>query len=307
MKKSLIALAALAFVGAASAQSSVTLYGIADVAIAKPEGGKVQAASNALQTSRWGLKGSEDLGGGLKAVFQFESGFSLANGAVTGGALFARQANVGLEGGFGTLKLGQNWNALDDIFGNADSLFNANALSLQNGVWENSYYGQSQAQIYYATPEIAGFSGAVSTKLNGNALGAEKKVSAFHVKYANGPVYVGLGYEKDNNSNQKGTLLNGSYDLGVAKLLGSYYTTKVTGVSGKINSYQIGADVPVSAALTLSVGYASSKPTGMKSSTGFGVAAAYALSKRTTVYGGIRATNATAAADIWGVGINHKF
>lgn len=304
MKKSLIALAALAFVGAASAQSSVSLYGIADIWVGKPEGGKIQAGSGGVNQSRWGIKGAEDLGGGLKAVFNFESGFSLANGAVDG-TLFNRQANIGFEGGFGTIKVGQSFNALDDIFGAANSGFDS-ALSA-NGAWLNGYTGEAIAQLYYATPEIAGFSGALSTQLNGNTANGAKKISALHVKYNNGPIYAGLGYETDKGTQQKGTLLNASYDLGVAKLLGSYYTTKVTGVTGKINSYQLGADVPVSGALTLSVGYASSKPTGGKSATGFGVAAAYALSKRTTVYGGLRATNNVAGNDIWAVGVNHKF
>lgn len=304
MKKSLIALAALAFVGAASAQSSVSLYGIADIWVGKPEGGKIQAGSGGVNESRWGLKGTEDLGGGLKAVFNFESGFSLANGAVAG-TLFNRQANVGFEGNFGTLKIGQSFNALDDIFGAVNSGFDS-ALSA-NGAWLNSYTGEAIAQVYYATPEIAGFSGAVSTQLNGNTANGATKISALHVKYNNGPVYAGLGYENDKGIGRKGTLLNGSYDLGMAKLLASYYSTKAFGTTAKVNSYQLGADIPVSAALTLSVGYASSKPTGGKSATGFGVAGAYALSKRTTVYGGVRQTNSVAGSDLWAVGVNHKF
>lgn len=301
MKKSLIALAAVAFAGAAVAQSSVTLYGIADMWVGKAEGGKVQVGSGGVNQSRWGLKGSEDLGGGLKAVFTFESGFNLANGAITG-PLFGRQANVGFEGGFGTVKLGQNWNALDDIFGAANSGFDS-ALSA-NGVWRNSYTGAAAAQIYYATPEMGGLSGAFSTQLKGNT---PNRITAFHAKYAAGPVYAGLGYEDDKATKQKGTLINGSFDLGAAKLLGSYYTTKVTGVSGKINSYQLGADVPMGAALTLSVGYASSKATGGKSASGVGLAAAYNLSKRTMLYGGLRAANDVAGNDFWAVGVNHKF
>jgi predicted porin len=302
MKKSLIALAAIGFVGAAAAQSSVTLYGIADIWVGKPEGAKVQAGSGGVNTSRWGLKGSEDLGGGLKAVFNFEQAVNLGNGAAAG---FTRQANVGLEGGFGTIKAGQNWNALDDIFGSANSGFDS-ALSA-NGVWQNGYTGAAAAQLYYATPEFSGFSGAFSTQLNGNTTNGTKKITAFHAKYANGPIYAGLGYENDKGMGRKGTLLNASYDLGAAKLLGSYYTTKAFGATPKVNSYQLGADIPMGAALTLSVGYASSKATGGKSATGFGVAAAYALSKRTMLYGGLRATNNVAGNDLWAVGVNHKF
>ncbi len=318
MKKSLVAMAALAFAGIASAQSSVTLYGIADIYVGKAEGQKVAAGSGGVTGSRWGIKGSEDLGGGLKTIFNFEQGIDLGNGAIQNFAAgnasgFTRQATVGFEGNFGTIKLGQNWTAFDDIYGSANSGFDS-ALSASRGVWKNYWaYNNgnttSNAQLYYATPVVAGFSGAISTKLAGNESATEKKHTAVYAKYENGPIYAGVAYEKDDGPNKlKNTLLNGSYDFGAFKAMASYYSTKNPDVSNsKINSYQIGADVPVNAALTLSVGYASSKPVGGATSTGFGVAAAYALSKRTTVYGGLRSTNATAGSDLWAIGVNHKF
>jgi len=305
MKKSLIALAVLAASGAAMAQSSVTLYGIADIYVAKVKGQSAAAGSGGVNTSRLGFKGSEDLGGGLSAIFQFEQKLSLGDGS-TNDKLFDRQATVGLAGGFGTLKLGRNWNAMDDVFGASNSGFDS-ALSA-NAVWQNSYTGAADAQLYYATPEFAGVSGAVSTQLTGNVPAGAKRISAGHVKYAGGPVAVALGYET-NEVGQKGTMLNGSYDLGAAKLLASYYTTKADG-GGKTNSYQLGADVPLGA-VTLSVGYASSKVDGdSESNSAFGVAAAYSLSKRTMVYTGFRAEDRKATggdADIFAVGLNHKF
>ncbi len=310
MKKSLIALAVLAASGAAMAQSSVTLYGIADIWVGKVKGQSAEVGSGGLSTSRLGFKGSEDLGGGLKANFTFEQKLDLTNGA-TNANTFDRQANVGFSGGFGTVKLGRGWNAMDDVFGLSNSGFDS-ALSA-NAIWLNSYNGAADAQLYYATPEFAGFTAAVSTQLKGNAAGG--KLSAFNVAYANGPVAVALGYEKDEaNGDQKGTMINGSYDLGMAKLLASYYTTKNTGgVAGaKVNSYQIGADIPVSSALTVSVGYASSKPSGGDSDSGFGIAAGYSLSKRTMVYGGLRqesreTSNGKADGDFFAVGVRHTF
>jgi len=111
MKKSLLALGVLgAFAGAAHAQSSVTLYGIIDggFTYVNKTGGNVAGTGNAtknislnsgnLQGSRWGLKGAEDLGGGLKAIFVLESGFNVNNGmSAQGGRLFGRQAYVGLS------------------------------------------------------------------------------------------------------------------------------------------------------------------------------------------------------------------
>lgn len=310
MKKTLVALAVLAASGAAMAQSSVTLYGIADLWVGKVKGSSAQMGSGGVSTSRLGFKGSEDLGGGLKANFTLEQKLDLTNGA-TNTATFDRQANLGLSGGFGAFTFGRNWNAMDDVFGASNSGFDS-ALAA-NAIWLNGYNGAADAQLKYATPEFAGFTAAVSTQLKGNA--AAGKLSAFNVAYANGPVAVALGYEKDEaNGNQKGTMLNGSYDLGMAKLLASYYTTDNTGgVAGaKVNSYQLGADVPMGSALTLSVGYASSKPKGGQSDSGFGVAASYSLSKRTSVYAGVRAesrkaSNGKADADFYAVGVRHAF
>lgn len=311
MKKSLIALAVVAASGAAMAQSSVTLYGIADMWVGKAKGSSAQVGSGGVSTSRLGFKGSEDLGGGLKANFTFEQKLDLTNGG-TNAKTFDRQANVGFSGGFGTVKLGRGWNAMDDIFGVSNSGFDS-ALSA-NAIWLNGYKGAADAQLYYATPQFAGFSAAVSTQLKGNT---PKQLSAFNVAYASGPVAVALGYENDEANGavgQKGTMLNGSYDLGMAKLLASYYTTKDTnGVAGaKVNSYQLGADIPMGSALTLSVGYASSKPSNGQSDSGFGVAAAYSLSKRTSIYGGVRAesrktSNGVADGDFYAVGVRHAF
>lgn len=311
MKKSLIALAVLAASGAAMAQSSVTLYGVADIWVGKVKGSSVQLGDGGVGESRIGFKGTEDLGGGLKASFNFEQGLNLENGA-TGAALatptttFGRQANVALSGGFGTVKLGRSTTALDDVFGAFNSGFDS-ALSA-NAVWQNSYVGRANSQLYYASPEFAGFSAAASTQLNGDRPAGAGRESSFNVKYANGPIGAAVGYE-DNAVGTTGTLIAGSYDLGMAKLLASVYTTKPE-VGARTNSYQIGADVPLSSVLTLSVGYANSKVKGGEADSAFGVAAAYSLSKRTTVYGGFRSESrksGAAEADILAVGVNHSF
>jgi len=302
MKKSLIAMAALAVSGAAFAQSSVTLYGVADLWVGKVNKDSVEMGDAGLATSRIGFKGTEDLGGGLKAHFNFEQGLSLLNGE-TQANTFARQANLGLSGGFGTVKLGRSFTAMDDVFGMTNTGFDS-ALSA-NAIWQNGYTSAADAQLYYATPEFAGLTAAVSTQLNGNA--PTGKASSFNVAYANGPIGAAVGYEDADG--QKGTIVGASYDLGMAKLLGSVYTSKPdAGV--RTNSYQLGADVPLSSALTLSVGYANSKEKGGVSDSAFSVAAGYSLSKRTTVYGGFRAAKIKSGPtdnDLIAVGINHTF
>jgi len=310
MKKTLVALAVVATSGAAMAQSSVSVYGIADLWVGKIKGTASQMGDGGVSSSRLGFQGSEDLGGGLKVGFNFEEGIDLTNGA-TAAPTYGRQANLNFNGSFGTIKLGRSTNPMDDVFGLSNSGFDS-ALAA-NKVWLNAYNGAANAQLYYASPSFSGFAVALSTQLDGNA--PTGKLTALSLTYANGPVAVALGYEEDKaGGNQKGTMLNGSYDLGMAKLLASYYNTKNTGgVAGAtVNSYQLGADIPLGSALTLSVGYASSKPSGGESDSGFGIAAAYSLSKRTTLYGGLRqesrkASNGQSDNDIYAVGVKHAF
>lgn len=311
MKKTLIALAVVGFSGAAMAQSSLTLYGIADLWVGKYKGTPAEMGNDGLAASRIGFKGVEDLGGGLKAIFNFEQGLDLTNGA-SDTPTFGRQANVGLVSSLGTVKLGRSTTAMDDIFGMTNSGFDS-ALSA-NAVWLNKtasgdlYTDRADAQLYYASPEFAGFSVAGSTQLQGNRVPGPGRLSSLNLKYANGPIGAAIGYEDDSEGGE-GTIFNASYDLGMVKLLGSYYTTKPDG-GVRTNSYQIGADVPLSSALTLSVGYANSKVKGGEADTAFGVAAGYSLSKRTTVYGGFRSESRKSGetdADLIAVGVSHAF
>src|ERR1700758_2251934 len=115
LKHSAAIVALGAFAGAAHAQSSVTLYGFADgglLFINNVKGGKVYALSSG-SSSRWGLTGTEDLGGGLRAIFTIENGYTLATGALgQGGLLFGRKAFVGLESNtYGTVTLGRQYAA----------------------------------------------------------------------------------------------------------------------------------------------------------------------------------------------------
>ena len=119
MKKTLLALAVTTLTaGAAHAQSSVTLYGLIDAGISyvsNSKGSKLfQESNNAMNSDRWGLRGAEDLGGGLKAIFVLENGFSINNGQLgQGGLEFGRQAYVGLSSDqYGTVTLGRQY---DDV------------------------------------------------------------------------------------------------------------------------------------------------------------------------------------------------
>lgn len=332
MKKNLIALAVLAASGVASAQSSLTIYGIADVWFGGVKsdsivgGLKVNGVrqtvveSGGVSASRFGFKGTEDLGSGLKANFVLEQGFNIDNGSqATAGQAFSRQSYVGFSSGFGEVRLGKTMSPFDDINPLAMATFES-ALAPERNVWRTLNYNTNPANtIYYATPVISGVSGAASYSLGENktATTSAGKVGSFHVKYEGGPVYAGLAYqtEKANGaaSTTKYTRLNGSYDFGVVKLLAD--VGRVAQDNAKATEWQIGADVPVNSALTLSGGYARSKDNaaaGNAKRSGLGFAANYSLSKRTSVYGGVHASKQEVGAveaktNIYAVGIRHTF
>ena len=340
MKKSLIALAVLAASGASMAQSSVTLYGIADAWFGRTSGDvtlngvKTKTPSQTvlndggLKASRFGFKGTEDLGGGLKANFKLEQGFSIDNG-VAASAGFSREAWVGLSGAFGEVQLGKANNAFDDVSAMAASVFDSSFTPLAQVFVSSEFAAAAPNTIKYLSPTFNGFSGSVSYSFGENkdlptnlAQHSADKFYSFSAQYANGPLTVGLGYAKSASDvpnavfDEKATRLAGTYDLGVAKLLASY--GRVSATDEKTNEYEIGVDVPLSAALTLSAGYAKSKTkfTGVTEfdDKSFGIAATYSLSKRTTLYAGLNttkfdtvSTNEQETAKTYAVGVKHTF
>ncbi len=302
MKKSLIALAVLtSVVGVAQAQSSVTVYGVVDAILHKDKGAPTALTSGGLSGSRLGFKGSEDLGGGLNANFLVEHGFNVDTGKMGKEGSFAnRQAYVGLSGGFGEVKLGNVYTAYDDIAGATNSVFDS-LLSPEQLMATIDYTSRPGNNLYYSTPSLGGVSGAISTSLKE---GAANGVSALHAKFEGGPVYAGLAYQKEGE--RKLTRVNGSYDLGAAKLLAGFGNAKLGSASTK--DLNLGVDVPLGP-VTLSAGYARTKPDGADTSSGIGLGAAYDMSKRTTMYGGfLKGKDSSAIPETrFGVGLRHKF
>lgn len=335
MKKSLIALAVLGSVaGVAQAQSSVTMYGLVDVwaGRTKNEVGGVSTSttvlnSGGLATSRWGVQGSEDLGGGLKAIFKLEQGFNASTGTANTGTAFDRQSWVGLEGGFGTAQFGNVWSAFDDVFYIGNSVFDAVAFSPAYQVMSVAGYNDKPRNaLRYTTPNFGGFSAAVSHGLDENAA-VKRDQTDFNVQYVGGPLTVAFAYQLQNDAAGVGAdgkymYLTGAYDFGVAVLKGGAGQTRNVTTRGvfaaKTTDWQIGADFPLSSALTLSTGYASSEnKTGAGSGVernGISVGALYALSKRTSTYAAytkVKQENAAGTTTdrdtTFGVGIQHKF
>lgn len=293
MKKTLIALAAVAATGAALAQSSVTIYGKVDVGIRK-----MSDSSADLYTphgSRLGFRGEEDLGGGLKAKFQIEhrfrpddgtdAGYTAASTNPTTGVTTPAVARfwnglstVGLAGGFGELRLGRYYSA--NFLGannKADPFGGDGAAALRGvGMLTTAPYIRTANVIHYSG-NFSGVNVAVSTGLKE---GAAKAHNSIAVGYANGPLDVGVGRD---NGQDDGNLTNlyATYDLGVAKLaVGMGRRSTAAGVD--TDGLLVGATIPAGPGRVL-VGYARNKTDDVTNASKVGLGYFYPLSKRTTI------------------------
>lgn len=233
MKKSLLALAVLgAFAGAASAQSSVTVYGIVDLGINSTDNGATDGRNTGLvsggqSASRIGFKGTEDLGNGLKANFVLEAGFSADTGALGSntaygntpaatGTLFSRVSTVGLSSAnFGAVDLGRQTTVLKDAhdqidpFGAAGStgnleriFYNTRGNTAGTGAYVgNVAGGRVSNTIKYTSPSFSGFNAKAAytfgEQTGDNGAGAGYGLG---VGYANGPLNVQFAYNNQDTS-----------------------------------------------------------------------------------------------------------
>lgn len=298
-----LALAAFACAHAANAQSSVNVYGVADVSLAKTTGKSTQLAGASPLTngsSRLGFRGKEDLGGGMSAEFNFEAQLNLLNGAASD-PLFGRAANMSLSGGFGSLLLGRT---LTPSFRAVSaweltSAANYNPVSSQfNYVGVNS---RNNAEIAYSTPNMGGFTATLAHVLKGNNADDVSK-SELALIYKGGPIVASMAYNKLSNQDAN-YMVGGSYDFGAFKVAASYQDA--TG-GGKGKGFSLGGSVktgPVQ--LTLEAARDTDKK-----DTDLVLEAKYPLSKRTFVYG-VYAHNGKgkAATDVNSTmfGIRHNF
>ncbi len=280
MKKSLIALAALAATGA-FAQSSVTIYGVVDLGITHASGSAAsitKMTSGNVNSSRLGFKGVEDLGNGLKTTFVLEGDVAPNSGTGTtnpyaaaaastnnttttgsGGFTFNRQATVGLSGSFGEVRLGRDYtptfavDAIYDPFGVNGS--GTNAIFVNGLAASVNHLRASNSVSYFLPGNLGGFSGQVMVATNnvattGAAVQDDGKYTGGNIGYANGPLSVHLATAKftlstvgDVSTNSFGA----AYDLGVAKLSYEYSTDKkgALAFNNKVTGNLFGVSAPL--------------------------------------------------------------
>jgi len=339
MKKSLLALAVLgAFAGAASAQSSVTIYGSLDLAVTKGNGGTapndsangpskawIEKQSN---SSRLGFRGNEDLGGGLSAQFQIEHRFTPDDG-VAANPFWAGRSYVQLSSATaGRVYLGRDytpafWPAVkSDPFG-WDGV-GQQGLTMWAGFTSSTSAVRTSNTVGYKSPSMSGLTGQLAVSL-GEA--TAPRDTGFNLEYAAGPIYAGFGYEK--LSKGPNPVVDGNslvdfafhYDLGMVKPIFFYSRAKLNAGTALplTNKYlMLGALAPIGGG-TLKASWgrldiddnAANNGTVTKFSIGYD----YPLSKRTNVYadlGSGRKQQGNSAAGFtnntaYALGVKHTF
>jgi predicted porin len=245
------------------AQSSVTLYGLIDVGLSYTSNAQTgrsngalkgasqysfqDAATSGVTGSRFGIRGSEDLGGGNSAIFTLENGFGGGTGAIAlGGALFARQAFVGLKSNtLGTVTLGRQYDAVDMFVQPfaAVATWGGYMVSHAGDVDNLANTRRSNNSIRYLSPSYNGLSFGGVYSVGGVAGSAtERQIYSLGVSYANGPVAVAAAYlnARDPNFSFYGSQANSG-------------TTATSNNLGSIGSATTAQSVPSFA------GYASAK------------------------------------------------
>ena len=297
MKKTAIALGLIgAFSGAAYAQSSVTVYGVADLGLVAESGGaggSVAKLSSGVEAgSRLGFKGTEDIGNGLSVNFVLETGIAMdTGGSNQGNTLFGRQALVGLKGGFGSVSAGRQYTPLFLSLDSVDPFGTGLAGASTNlfAYYPTSGNARMTNSIIYNTPGMDGFTGTLAYgfgEVAGNT-SANRQIGA-SLTYEQGPILITLVHHNTNDAialdSAKTTLLGGAYDFGPVKLHLVYDSN-----SGPGNTKNTDALVGVSAPLgggTLMASYIhkDDKSAADKDASQIAIGYSYPLSKRTNIY-----------------------
>jgi predicted porin len=315
MKVTIPTLAILALCSnAALAQSAITIYGVVDVGLSQDRGG-IQGASTRLTSgmatqSRWGVRGNEELGDGLNALFVLEGGLSADTGSSTqNNTTFGRTAVAGLSGDLGTITAGlQDTPYFTTLNTVVDPL--RNGIARSNNLMASSGF-RAPNSILYRTNSLNGFSGDIMVAA-GEVAGDNSAGRIFggSFGYSAGPLNVRLGYQNRNNDTAivknldkaKNVLLGANYDFGMLKAFFGYAIDKGLN-SAPLNSSVVafGGSVPIASTdstdmlLGVSVPFGVStvvatyirkddKTVANQDAQQYALAYMYAFSKRTDIY-----------------------
>lgn len=327
MKKTILALAVLgACATQAHAQSNVTIYGIVDAGVThvtNDSGNRTTVEAGQMQVSRWGFKGVEDLGGGVKARFGLEGtllndtgGAGVATGTPSSTSLFDREATVGLITNYGAIDIGrQNILGVQSV-GMADPMGLAFAATSPNVLFSamnnSAVYGPYGANnggtalrqnnsVRYVSPNWKGMHIALMRAFGEQAGNIQKSsYTAASAFYADGPLSFGGAYARLKNNLDTDLLTSHAfgikYTMPVVTLKSTYSMNKLDSTRRKISVFGVGADFTVAPAIVLTAAFYNTERSGDaddKSRQLIGIAK-YLFSKRTNAYISIgRATTDT--------------
>ena len=319
MKKILIAAVAAALVPAA-AMAEVAVYGRIHTSVDSISGVAAQTDSIYVNSnsSRFGVKGSEDLGKGVKGVFQIESGITSTqtkedgNGVVASGSLFTKQRDtyVGLSGGFGTFLTGR-------LGGSNQYVYDSNLFGDQIGdaaTFTNTIPGRVNGALFYQTPDMGGLKAGLSylpaTSVNdttGNTTGGNSY--GLKLDYANAGITANFAYfnvKASSTTTLTPMSLAGSYAFGNSAMVTAQYvkaTTSVSGADTTRNIYNIGGKYSLSSDSTIKAQYSKAGESTTSGATNAGSGASmiavgydYSLSKKAGLYVAYAVVNNDSAA-----------
>ncbi len=274
----------------ASAQSSVTIYGVADAAIAREDTGAANGSRTVVNqgnqsSSRLGFRGVEDFGNGLKAAFNLEAGYALDTG-MGDAALFGRRAVVGVEGGFGSLMIGREYTPVADVANATDILgqgfYGSNLSSFGTGRLTR----RISNSVNYKSNPMGGFKLGAAYSTGETSTGASGDLMGLSAAFTSGAFYVGAAahtLERLATGDDKEMIIGAGVKFGMLDVKGNYMVANPTGANNKYEQFNIG----------LSYGFGPNKvfanvnrnelENGARAN-GASVAYTYSLSKRTNVY-----------------------
>lgn len=306
MQKSIVALAVAGVLAASAvAQAETTLYGSARIGVEYTQGkgdDKLSSWDVANQASRLGVKGSEDLGGGLSAIYQYEFGVAIDG---NGGPLTTRLSFVGLQGGFGTVALGRQYRPAYTFVSQYTDVFDGNITNPYSLTSENQRVSDAVA---YVTPTFGGFTAAAAILMNGNGTNCKpadiadgrctnsnrEDIDAYEVGagYSNGPLNIGVSYSYQPEG--------GAAVASVANVGGAEFSHYGIGGSFVTGPFSIGA----------SYEYTDFDDNSLGSIQGYGVVLGFDVTPNTTLRGTWGRFDWDKVLDdnldTWGLGVEHR-
>jgi len=296
VKRLAAALVAATPLFAAAQSTNVTLYGVVDAAIESsdaggPDGRHTLVQSGDQSTSRLGFRGTEDLGNGLKAIFNLEAGIAVDTGASDSSGLFQRRAVVGLEGSFGTVTLGREYSPIASVAGATDEFgqgFYGSNLSAF-GSSNQRLTRRLANSVNYKSADLYGFKLLAAYSAGEKTTGPSGDLKSIGAEYTNGGLYLGGAYaevKRVGSGNDKEYAAGAAYkfdQLGGFEVKANYLAADPDGSNNKYQQYNLGAGYPFGANKIL-VNLQQQKLANGAKANAWALAYSYALSKRTNLY-----------------------